>query len=55
VGEINSGGVSPSTNGSIGMAYVPAPLSVVGTRLEADIRGKRYAVEVVKKPFYKKP
>lgn len=54
VGEINSGGVSPSLNASIGMAYLPTPLAQIGTRLEADIRGKRYAVEVVKKPFYKK-
>jgi aminomethyltransferase len=54
IGELASGGVSPSLQGSIGMAYVPTAIAAIGTRLEVDVRGKRYAVEVVKKPFYKK-
>jgi aminomethyltransferase len=55
VGELCSGGVAPSLAGSVGMAYLPRALSSPGTKLSAEVRGKRYAIEVVKKPFYKKP
>jgi aminomethyltransferase len=55
VGELASGGVSPSLGAGIGMAYLPAALAAIGTRLEIDIRGKRWPAEVVKKPFYRKP
>jgi len=55
VGELASGGVSPSLNAGIGMAYLPAALAAIGTRLEIDIRGKRWPAEVVKKPFYRRP
>jgi aminomethyltransferase len=55
VGELCSGGVAPSLQGSIGMAYLPPNLATVGTQLSAEVRGKRYSIEVVKKPFYKKP
>jgi len=54
-GELASGGVSPSLGAGIGMAYLPAPLAAIGTRLEIDIRGKRWPAEVVKKPFYRRP
>jgi aminomethyltransferase len=55
VGELASGGVSPSLHAGIGMAYLPAALAAIGTRLEIDIRGKRWPAEVVKKPFYRRP
>jgi aminomethyltransferase len=55
VGELCSGGVAPSLQGSIGMAYLPTQLATLGTQLNAEVRGKRYAIEVVKKPFYKRP
>ncbi len=55
VGELCSGGVAPSLQGSIGMAYLPPNLATVGTQLSAEVRGKHYLIEVVKKPFYKKP
>jgi len=54
IGELCSGGVSPSLGSGIGMAYLPAAHSALGTRLEIDIRGRRFAAEIVKKPFYKK-
>lgn len=55
VAEICSGGLSPSLGYGIGMAYLPLELAKVGTPLEIEIRGKRYAAETVKKPFYRKP
>lgn len=54
VGELCSGGVSPSLGCGIGMAYLPAAAGALGTKLEIDIRGRRYPAEIVKKPFYKK-
>ena len=54
VGEVCSGGQSPSLNQGIGMAYLPAAIAKPGTPLEIEIRGKRYPAETVKKPFYRK-
>ncbi len=55
VGELCSGGVSPSLGCGIGMAYLPPALAVPGTPLEIEIRGKPWPAEVVKKPFYRRP
>lgn len=55
VGEINSGALSPSIGQGIGMAYLPVSLSKPGIPLEIEIRGKKYAAETVKKPFYHPP
>lgn len=52
LGELSSGGLSPSLKEGIGMAYLPVEQAKVGTKLEMDVRGRRYAAEVVKKPFY---
>lgn len=54
IGEICSGGLSPSLGYGIGMAYLPLAVAKLGTPLEIEIRGKRYAAETVKKPFYRK-
>ncbi len=54
VGEICSGALSPSLARGIGMAYLPANLSKLGTPLEIEIRGRRYPAQTVKKPFYRK-
>ena len=55
IGEISSGGVSPSLGKGIGMAYLPIENSKLGTEIQIDIRGRKLAAKVVKKPFYKKP
>jgi aminomethyltransferase len=54
VGDVVSGTQSPSLNLGIGLGYVPPELAVVGTRIEIEIRGRRFAAEVVKKPIYRK-
>ncbi len=54
VAEVCSGGLSPSLSQGIGMAYLPPSLSKPGTPIEIEIRGRRYAAETLKKPFYRK-
>ncbi|WP_107667273.1 glycine cleavage system aminomethyltransferase GcvT [Cyanothece sp. BG0011] len=53
VGEVTSGTLGPTVGKAIALAYVPRELSKIGTRVEVEIRGKRYPAKVVKKPFYK--
>jgi aminomethyltransferase len=54
VGEVTSGGPSPTLGGGIGLGYVKAAVSAPGTVLHFEVRGTRVAVEIVKKPFYKR-
>ena len=53
VGEVVSGTQSPSLNNGIGMGYVRPDCAVIGGKIEIEIRGRRFAAEVVKKPIYK--
>jgi len=55
VSELTSGGFSPTLGVSIGMAYLPTELASVGTELDVDVRGRSLRVQVVKRPFYKRP
>jgi len=55
IAEVCSGGLSPTLGYGIGMAYLPITASKPGTPVEIEIRGKRYAAETVKKPFYRPP
>jgi aminomethyltransferase len=55
IGQVTSGTFSPTLEQSIGMAYVDAAHSMVGTAVEVDIRGKREAATVAPLPFYKRP
>ena len=48
VGEITSGGFSPTLERSIGMARVAAD---AGEQLQVDIRGKKLPLRQVKMPF----
>jgi len=53
-GEVTSGSMSPMLDVGIGLGYVPAGASAVGTELEIDVRGKTRRAEVVSKPIYKR-
>ena len=53
IGELASGVLSPSLMTGIGMAYLPADFSKIGTPVSIEVRGKLFPAEVVKKPFYK--
>ncbi len=52
VGEVTSGTQSPSLNVGIGMAYVAPAQAALGGTLCIEIRGKRYAATVAKRPLY---
>lgn len=54
IGEITSGGLSPSLGKGIGMAYLPTEHARLGTGIDIDIRGRKLKATIVKKPFYKK-
>ena len=51
VGEVTSGGFSPSLERPIAMAYVVAGHAAEGTALEIDVRGRRIPATVVPMPF----
>ena len=53
-GEVTSGTHSPMLDVGIGLGYVPAAQTAVGTWLEIDVRGKDRRARVVKKPIYNK-
>jgi glycine cleavage system T protein (aminomethyltransferase) len=54
VGRVTSGTYGPTVEKSIALAYVPTPLSKVGTALAVRIRGKDVPATVVKTPFYRR-
>jgi aminomethyltransferase len=53
VGIVTSGTQSPSLNLGIGMGYVPPEFAKPDTKIEIEIRGKRFPAVVVPKPIYK--
>ncbi|MGJ8593816.1 MAG: glycine cleavage system aminomethyltransferase GcvT [Aquaticitalea sp.] len=53
VGVVTSGTMSPMLNKGIGLGYVPAILSEVGTKINIQIRKNAIPATVVKLPFYK--
>jgi aminomethyltransferase len=54
VGEVTSGTQSPSLGIGIGMGFVPPEFAKPDTKIEIEIRGKRFAAVVVPKPIYRK-
>jgi aminomethyltransferase len=53
IGIVTSGTQSPSLNLGIGMGYVPPEFAKPDTKIEIEIRGRRFAAVVVPKPIYK--
>jgi aminomethyltransferase len=53
-GIVTSGTLSPCLEIGIGMAYVPRAAAEPGTPIEIDVRGKKRAAEVRKRPLYNK-
>ena len=53
-GVVTSGTLSPCLEVGIGMGYVPKAAAEPGTPIEVDVRGKRRAAEVRKRPLYTK-
>jgi aminomethyltransferase len=54
VGEVTSGTQTPFLKKSIGLAYMPTPLSASGARVTIDIRGRATAARIVPLPFYRR-
>jgi aminomethyltransferase len=55
VGHVTSGTYAPFLQKNIGLCYVPAAKSAVGTELAIDVRGRKVGARVVPTPFYKRP
>jgi aminomethyltransferase len=53
-GVVTSGTLSPCLDAGIGLAYVPAERSAVGTPIEIDVRGRLRAATIHSKPFVPK-
>ena len=51
VGEVTSGGFSPTLEIPIAMGYVPLAFSAIGTKINLLVRGKPRPATVVKMPF----
>jgi aminomethyltransferase len=51
IGRVTSGGFGASRNAPVSMGYVGSAHSQIGTRLFADINGKRYPAQVADLPF----
>jgi aminomethyltransferase len=54
IGHVTSGTMSPSLGEGIGMGYVSTPHSPPGSAIVIDVRGRRHAAEVARKPLYRK-
>jgi len=53
IGVVTSGTMAPSLNKGIGLGYVPAELSKLGSTIHVQIRKNSIPATVVKLPFYK--
>lgn len=51
VGTVTSGGFGPTLDRPVAMGYVPPAFSAAGTRIFADVRGKRLPMTVTPLPF----
>jgi aminomethyltransferase len=54
IGEVTSGGPAPWLNKNIGLGYVAAEHSAIGTEFEVVIRDNRVPARIVPTPFYKR-
>jgi len=51
IGQVSSGGWSPTLNAGIALAQVATNAAKIGTKLEVEIRGKRVPATVTRKQF----
>jgi aminomethyltransferase len=51
IGEITSGGFGPSVNSPVSMGYISTKFSDEGTKVFAEVRGKRLPATIAKMPF----
>ena len=53
VGQVTSGCFSPSLEVGIALGYIKSEYGKIGDVVDIDIRGKRFAAEVIKGAFYR--
>jgi aminomethyltransferase len=51
IGEVTSGLLGPTIDKPVAMGYVPPEFALLGTRVNAMVRGKPVPMEVVAMPF----
>jgi len=51
IGTVTSGGFGPSAGNPVAMGYVPAGLTATGSKIYAEVRGKRLEMAVAALPF----
>ncbi|MDC1093192.1 glycine cleavage system aminomethyltransferase GcvT [Pelagibacteraceae bacterium] len=54
IGVITSGTFGPSVNASVAMGYINSKFSEIGTKIQLEVRGKKYEGKVSELPFFKK-
>jgi aminomethyltransferase len=54
VGHVTSGSPSITLKKNIGLAYLPASNSDLGTKFQVSVRGRMCDAQVVRTPFYKR-
>ena len=54
VGEVTSGGPSPTLGTNIGLGYVAIEYAKIGTEVDILIRGEPVRAKIVPTPFYKR-
>ncbi|NJO04623.1 MAG: glycine cleavage system aminomethyltransferase GcvT [Chloroflexaceae bacterium] len=52
IGHVTTGLPAPTLDKPLGLGYVPADLSAIGTEFDVMIRGKATRAKVIKTPFY---
>ena len=52
IGEVTSGGYSPTLDRSLGMGYVPTVHADLNSQITIDIRGKHVKAQITNLPFY---
>ena len=53
IGIVTSGTHCPYLGRAVAMALIESDCSAVGTSVEADVRGRRVAAEIVELPFFR--
>jgi aminomethyltransferase len=53
ISETTSGGLSPTQNAGIGMAYIPTEFARIDEVIEIDVRGRRLPATIQKRPLYR--
>jgi aminomethyltransferase len=54
IGLITSGTFGPSVNAPVAMGYLNSKFAVIGTKIQLEVRGKKYGGKVSELPFFKK-